>query len=191
PYGKVFGTLVENLFPPSHPYSWEIIGSMEDLDAATLDDVRTWFETYYGPNNATLVLAGDIDAATAREKAEHYFGDIPPGPPIVRPQRYIPDSVPAKRIVMQDRVPEARVYKAWLGPEWLSDESTLLQLADMVLTSGKNARFYERLVYRDQIATSAGGYTMINEIAGAYIAYGTAGREEDLPKVEQALDEEL
>ena len=191
PYGKVFGAIVENLFPPDHPYSWEVIGSMEDLDAATLDDVRTWFETYYGPNNATLVLAGDIDAATAREKVERYFGDIPPGPPIVRPQRYIPASVPAKRIVMQDRVPEARVYKVWLGPEWIDDESTLLQLADMVLTSGKNARFYERLVYTDQIATSAGGYVMINEIAGAYVAYGTAGREEDLGKVEQALDEEL
>jgi predicted Zn-dependent peptidase len=68
PYGKAFGTLVTNLFPPGHPYSWEVIGSMEDLNAASLDDVKKWFQTYYGPNNATLVLAGDIDLATAREK---------------------------------------------------------------------------------------------------------------------------
>ena len=82
PYGKVFETIVENLFPPGHPYSWDVIGSMDDLNAASLDDVKTWFETYYGPNNATLVLAGDIDVATAREKVQRYFGDIPPGPPL-------------------------------------------------------------------------------------------------------------
>ena len=73
PYGKVFEAIVTNLFPPGHPYSWEVIGSMEDLNAASLDDVKTWFETYYGPNNATLVLAGDIDVATAREKVAALF----------------------------------------------------------------------------------------------------------------------
>jgi zinc protease len=121
PYGKVFEAIVTNLFPPGHPYSWEVIGSMDDLNAATLDDVKTWFETYYGPNNATLVLAGDIDVETAREKVQRYFGDIPPGPPVTRRQRWIPNGVPASRIVMQDRVPEARIYKVWLAPEGRSD----------------------------------------------------------------------
>jgi zinc protease len=191
PYGKVFGTIVENLFPPGHPYSWDVIGSMEDLNAASLDDVKTWFETYYGPNNATLVLAGDIDVATAREKVQHYFGDIPPGPPLTHKQRWIPDNVPASRIVMQDRVPEARIYKVWLAPEWISDEATYLQLADYVLTSGKTSRLYRRLVYQDQIATDAGAFQLVNEIAGAYVVYATAGEGQDLATVERALDEEL
>jgi zinc protease len=191
PYGKVFRTILTNLFPPGHPYSWEVIGSMEDLNAASLEDVKTWFETYYGPNNATLVLAGDIDSATARDKVQRYFGDIPPGPPLTHRERFIPPNVPASRIVMQDRVPEARVYKVWLAPEWASDESTYLQLADYVLTSGKTSRLYQRLVYEDQIATDASAFAMINEIAGAYVVYATAGEGQDLKAVERALDEEL
>ena len=191
PYGKVFQAIVTNLFPPGHPYSWEVIGSMDDLNAASLEDVKTWFETYYGPNNATLVLAGDIDAATARDKVARYFGDIPPGPPVTHRQRFIPSGVPASRIVMQDRVPEARIYKVWLAPEWRSDESTYLQLADYVLTSGKTSRLYQRLVYEDQIATDASAFAMINEIAGAYVVYATAGEGQDLAVVETALDEEL
>jgi zinc protease len=191
PYGKVFEAILTNLFPPGHPYSWETIGSMDDLNAASLADVKSWFETYYGPNNATLVLAGDIDLAAAREKVQRYFGDIPPGPPLTHRQRFIPPSVPSSRIVMQDRVPEARVYKVWLAPEWASDEATYLQLADYVLTSGKTSRLYQRLVYEDQIATDASAFTMINEIAGAYVVYGTAGDGQDLKVVERALDEEI
>jgi zinc protease len=191
PYGRVFEQIITNLFPPGHPYSWEVIGSMEDLNAATLEDVKTWFETYYGPNNATLVLAGDIDVATARQKVTHYFGDIPPGPPLTRRERWIPSEVPASRVVMQDRVPEARIYKVWLAPEWRSDETTLLELVDAVLTSGKTSRLYQRLVYEEQIATSAGGFALTGEIAGAYIVYATAGRDKDLAEVERVLDEEL
>ena len=103
PYGRVFEQIITNLFPPGHPYSWETIGSMADLNAASLDDVKHWFETYYGPNNATLVLAGDIDLATAKDKVTRYFGDIPPGPPLTRREVWIPDHVPDSRIIMQDR----------------------------------------------------------------------------------------
>jgi zinc protease len=191
PYGKAFETIITNLFPPGHPYSWEVIGSMEDLNAATLDDVKTWFETYYGPNNATLVLAGDIDVATAKDKVQRYFGDIPPGPPLTKRERWIPSGVPAARLTMQDRVPEARVYKAWLAPEWISDESTYLQLADAVLTSGKTSRLYQRLVYEEQIATDVGAFVMSNEIAGAYIMYANVADGQDVASVERVLDEEL
>jgi len=191
PYGKAFETIITNVFPPGHPYSWETIGSMEDLNAASLDDVKTWFETYYGPNNATLVLAGDIDVATAKEKVKLYFGDIQPGPPLEHRQRWIPASLPASRVVMQDRVPEARIYKVWLAPEWASDESTYLQLADAVLTSGKTSRLYQRLVYEDQIATDVGAFALNQEIAGAYIVYATVANGQDMATVERALDEEL
>jgi zinc protease len=191
PYGKVFEQIVKNLFPPGHPYSWETIGSMDDLNAASLEDVKRWFQTYYGPNNATLVLAGDIDVATAKEKVEHYFGDIPPGPPLTHLQRWIPDEVPASRIVMQDRVPEARLYKVWRFPEWRSDDNTLMELVDAVLTSGKTSRLYKRLVYDDQIATDAGAYALAGEIAGAYVVYATVSDAKDLAKAESVLDEEL
>jgi zinc protease len=137
------------------------------------------------------VLAGDIDVATARDKVQRYFGDIPPGPPLTRKERWIPERVPASRIVIQDRVPEARIYKVWLAPEWISDESTYLTLADSVLTSGKTSRLYQRLVYEDQIATDAGAFPLINEIAGAYVVYATAGEGQELAAVERALDEEL
>jgi zinc protease len=191
PYGKAFEQIVSNLFPPGHPYSWETIGSMEDLNAASLDDVKRWFQTYYGPNNATLVLAGDIDVATARQKVQHFFGDIPPGPPLTQRALWIPESVPAERIVMQDRVPEARLYKVWRGPEWRSDDTTLMELVDAVLTSGKSSRLYKRLVYDDQIATDAGAFALTGEIAGAYIVYATVADANDIPQAERVLDEEL
>ncbi|HVS24538.1 MAG TPA: pitrilysin family protein, partial [Gammaproteobacteria bacterium] len=191
PYGKVYAQIVSNLFPPGHPYSWETIGSMEDLNAASLEDVKRWFETYYGPNNATLVLAGDIDLATAKTKVQHFFADIPPGPPLVQRERWIPDAVPASRIVMQDRVPQARIYKIWRGPEWRSDDTTLLELVDAVLTSGKTSRLYQRLVYDGEIATDVGAFSIDGEIAGGYVAYATAAEGQDLKTVERALDEEI
>jgi len=191
PYGKVYAQIVANLFPAGHPYSWETIGSMDDLNAASLDDVRRWFETYYGPNNATLVLAGDVDLATAKTKVRHFFGDIPPGPPLVQRERWIPDAVPASRIVMQDRVPQARIYKVWRGPEWRNDDTTRFELLDAVLTSGKTSRLYQRLVYDAEIATDAGAFTIDGEIAGGYVAYATVAEGQDLDTVERALDDEI
>jgi len=137
------------------------------------------------------VLAGDIDVATARTKVQHYFGDIPPGPPLVVRERWIPDSVPASRIVMQDRVPQARIYKVWRGPEWRSDDTTQLELVDAVLTSGKSSRLYQRLVYNDQIATDLGAFPIDGEIAGGYVVYATAAEGQDLGAVERAIDEEM
>lgn len=85
PYGKVWSLIAQHTYPEGHPYSWPVIGYMEDLDAATLEDVHEWFKTYYGPNNATIVIAGAIDAQTALEKVKQYFGAIPPGPPLAKP----------------------------------------------------------------------------------------------------------
>ncbi len=165
---------------------------MEDLNAATLDDVKRWFQTYYGPNNATLVLAGDIDLATAKAKVQHFFGDIPPGPPLVVRERWIPDAVPASRIVMQDRVPQARIYKVWRGPEWRSDDTTLLELADAVLTSGKSSRLYQQArLRRSRSRPTSGAFPIDGEIAGGYVVYATAAEGQDLAAVERAVDEEM
>ena len=191
PYGKAFTYIVENVFPEGHPYSWSVIGSMEDLNAASLDDVHEWFRTYYGPNNATLVLAGDIDVETARDSVQRHFGAIPPGPPLARMEAWVPTLEQDRRMVTEDRVRQARIYRTWPIPEWGSAELDLLSLADGVLTGGQTSRLYRRLVYEDQLATDTGGFIFQGEISGAYIVWATAQPGQDLAAVEAALDEEL
>jgi len=191
PYGQVFGRIVENLFPSDHPYSWMTIGSMEDLNAASLEDVHTWFETYYGPSNAVIVIAGDIDPQDALAKVDQYFGDIPPGPPIARHQQWEYKLELDKRDIMQDRVPQARIHKVWGAPAFVSEDADLLQLVDAILTTGKNSRLYERLVYRDQIATEVSSYQFAGEIGGMYLLQATAQPGGDLMEIEQAINEEV
>ncbi|HEX5786623.1 MAG TPA: pitrilysin family protein [Woeseiaceae bacterium] len=191
PYGKVWEVLQDNLFPAEHPYSWETIGSMEDLNAASLEDVKEWFETYYGPNNAVLVLAGDITPEEAREKAERYFGDIPPGPPITKFDAWAPRLEDDKRVLMQDRVPQARLFKAWVGPPWGTADADLLTIAGAVLSSGKTSRLFQRLVYDDQIATAVDAAPLFFEIAGILGVDTTAHPGGDLGVIERAVDEEL
>lgn len=191
PYGRTSYSMLEGVFPEGHPYSWSSIGSMEDLDAASLDDVQEWFRTYYGPNNAVLVLAGDISPELAREKAELYFGDIPPGPPLTKPETWTVRLAEDRREIMQDRVPQSRLYLAWGAPEFRSPDADLLQLADAVLTAGKSSRLYNRLVYTDQIATGVGGSQFAGEIAGYYQIIATAQPGGSLAEIESAIDEEL
>jgi zinc protease len=191
PYGKVFSNIFENLFPVGHPYSWMIIGSMEDLEAASLEDVKEWFRTYYGPDNTVLVIAGDIDAQTALAKVKQYFGAIPPGPTLTKPGRWIPERTGTQRETMQDRVPQARLHMAWVMPEWGSADADYLQLAAGVLGQGKNSRLYERLVYKDQIATDVSAFAYPLEIAGVFFITATAQPGQDLAALEQAVNEEL
>src|SRR5687767_8766002 len=164
PYGKVFLNIVENTYPRGHPYSWSVIGSMEDLSAAALDDVREWFKTYYGPNNAVIVIAGDIDPATARQKVEKYFGAIPPSPPIAKQDKWVAKMTGTHRQILQDRVPQARIDKVWNVPELGSPEADYLDLVANVLASGKSSRLYKRLVYDDRIATDVQAFVSQREI---------------------------
>jgi zinc protease len=191
PYGLVFQVVAENTYPAGHPYSWMPIGSMEDLNAAKLDDMREWFRTYYGAANAVVTVAGDIDVATAREKIAQYFGDIPGGPPIARQRRWVAKMTGTHRSVMQDRVPAARLYKVWNVPEWGSTEETDLSLLADILTSGKSSRLYKRLVYDDQIATDVSAFTFDREIGSQFYIQATAQPGGDLAAVEKAVDEEL
>jgi zinc protease len=191
PYGRVYITISENTYPKGHPYSWDVIGSMEDLNAASLDDVREWFKSYYGPANAVIALAGDIDAETARQKVERYFGDIPSGPPITKQETWIAKRTGVHRQVMQDRVPQARIYKVWNTPEWGSAENDYLDLVTDVLALGKTSRLYKRLVYDDQIATNVQAGVDPNEIGGQVWIMAQARPGVELAKVEKALDEEL
>jgi zinc protease len=191
PYGKVWDFLTPKLYPPNHPYSWTTIGSMEDLDAAKLDDVKDWFRTYYGAANAVVVVAGDIDAETARQKVEKYFGDIPAGPPVARQQAWVAKRTGSQRGILQDRVPQARIYKVWNIPGWATADADYLNLVSDVLSSGKSSRLYKRLVYDDQIATDVTASLDLREIGGLFSIEATARPGIELSRVEKAVDEEL
>ncbi len=191
PYRIAYELITKNTFPQGHPYSWTVIGEMEDLDAASLEDVHEWFRTYYGAANAVISIAGDISAEEAREKVAQYFGSIPGGPPVARQQSWIARRTGEHRQTVQDRVPQARVMKVWNVPEWGTREAVMLDLATDVLAAGKSSRLFKRLVYEDQIATSASAYIAAQEIAGQVVLQGTAQPNGDLAAVESALDEEL
>lgn len=191
PYGKTNNVIVENTYPPGHPYSWSVIGSMDDLNAASLDDVHQWFKDYYGPNNAVLVIAGDIDVVTAREKVETYFGDISPGTPITKQDTWIAKMSGAHRTVMEDRVPLSRVYKVWNVPEWGNPERDHLQLAASVLARGKTSRLYRRLIYDNQLASSVNAFVRTGEISSQFRIVATVQPGVDLATVEAAVDDEL
>jgi zinc protease len=191
PYGVTRQLLTQNTYPAGHPYSWTTIGEMADLDAASMKDVQEWFKTYYGPSNVVLVLAGDIDAKTAKEKAEKYFGDIPPGPPVAHHQVWIAKMTGTHRQAVQDRVPQARIYKVWNVPEYGSAGADYLDLVSDCLSSGKSSRFYKRLVYDDQIATDAAAFVDLREIGGQFRVQATARPGQGLAQVEKELDEEL
>jgi zinc protease len=191
PYAVAYELITKACFPAGHPYSWTVIGSMEDLSAASLDDVKEWFKTYYGPSNAVIVLAGDIDSKTALEKVKRYFGDIPPGPPVAHHEAWIAKRSGTQKQRVEDRVPQARLYKVWNVPQRGTADAAYLDLLASVLSNGKSSRLYKRLVYDDQIATSVDADLDVYEIAGLFIVTATAKPGGDLAAVERAVDEEI
>jgi zinc protease len=191
PYGVTRELITKNTYPAAHPYSWTTIGEMADLDAASMTDVQDWFKTYYGPSNVVLVIAGDIDAKSAKEKVEKYFGDIPAGPPVAHQEVWIAKMIGTHREIVQDRVPQARVYKVWNIPEYGSADADYLDLVSDCLSQGKTSRFYKRLVYDDQIATDASAFLDLREIGGQFRVQATARPGQDLAQVEKELNEEL
>ncbi len=191
PYGRVEYRQLEGLFPEGHPYRWSTIGSMEDLTAASLDDVKEWFREYYGAANAVLVLAGDIDAATARPLVEKYFGDIASGPPLARRTEWVPERRVNARDVMYDRVPQARIYRTWVVPGRVKEDLAKLQLAASVLGSGKNSRLYKALVHEGQLAVSVSVSAQPFELASFFEISVTIRDGVDVAEVEEILDAEL
>ena len=191
PYAVTEELITKNTFPVGHPYSWTVIGSMEDLNAASLTDVHEWFKTYYGAANSILVIAGDVGTDAALVKVKHYFGDIPSGPPVARPQVWVAKRTGMQRGTVQDHVPQARIYKVWNTPQWGSADAAYLQLVGSVLSVGKSSRLYKRLVYDDQIATGVEASIDAREIAGLFTIDATARPGGDLSRVEKEVDEEL
>ncbi|HUE00086.1 MAG TPA: pitrilysin family protein [Bryobacteraceae bacterium] len=191
PYGVTEQLITENTYPAGHPYSWTVIGSMDDLNAASMNDVKEWFKSHYGPSNAVLALAGDIDLKTAKEKAQKYFGDIPPGPPIAKQEVWVAKMTGTHRSTVEDRVPQARLYKVWNVPQYGAADTDYLTLVSRCLAQGKVSRLYKRLVYDDQIATDVRAYVDEREIGSQFEIEATARPGQDLAKVEKEVDEEL
>lgn len=191
PYGLAYELLVTNTYPVGHPYSWTVIGKMEDLDAASMTDVQDWFKTNYGPNNTVLVLSGDISPEVARQKVEQYYGHIPPGPPLAKHQAWIAKRTGTHRTTAQDRVTQTRIYRTWNVPGAHTPEEAQLDLAALVLGGGKTSRLYKRLVYKDQLATSASASDDASEIGGQFDITLTARPGADVAKMERIADEEL
>ena len=191
PFGRVGQNILSNLFPANHPYRHDTIGSMADLNAASLDDVKTWFRANYGAANVTLVLAGDITVAQAKAKALQYFGDIPAGPPVAHQQPWTP-ALPAPRSgVQHDAIPQPRLVRTWMGPELANADAPRLSLAMSVLGGGKSSRLYQRLVVQDKLADSAYTSDMPFALAGMLQITADLKPGVDPARVEAAIDEEV
>jgi zinc protease len=191
PFGITEELIAKGTFPPGHPYSWTVGGSIEDLDTATVKDIHNWFSTYYGPNNAVVVIAGDINPEEVLEKVKKYFGSIPPSPPVARHSAWVAKRTGEHRQQVQDRVSQSRIYKIWNIPQWGTAEADYLDLASSILGEGKNSRLYKRLVYDEQIASSVSAFLDPREIAGLFYLMADARPGVELSKVEKAINEEL
>ena len=189
PYGLVEYRTLEGLFPVGHPYRWSTIGSMEDLDAASLDDVKEWFRQYYGAANTVLVLAGDINAAEARPLVEKYFGDIDAGPALKRMKSMVPLLETSTYEVMYERVPQARLFRSWAIPGRTTLEGAHLQLAAAVLGSGRNSRLYRELVYKRQIATAVSADYEAHTLASIFTIDAMVRPGSDPAEVRRVIDE--
>ena len=191
PYGRVFLQAGKATFPQGHPYSWSTIGSMADLNAASLEDVQEWFKTYYGPNNAVLSLAGDINVEEAKELVNKYFGDIPAGPEPIKRKKWIAKRTGQTREVMYDRVPNTRIYKVWNTAEKGTKDEAHLELIASLLAGGKNSSLYQSLVYEKQLATDISAFYYDREIAGQFWIAADLSNGQSLEELEKGIDEAL
>ncbi|MCF6170543.1 MAG: insulinase family protein [Bacteroidales bacterium] len=191
PYGQFMNLVTKNCFPAAHPYYHTVIGEMEDLNAASLDDVKEWFTNYYGPANAVIVIAGDVKTSEVYNKIVAYFGDIPSGPPVTHPKVWIAKRTGETRVVQQDRVPQTQVSMIWNVPEWGNPDAIRLGIVASVLSDGKSSRLYKRLVYDEQIASGVYAYNWENEIAGLFVIQADVKPGVDSKVVESAINEEL
>ncbi|MBD3182200.1 insulinase family protein [Candidatus Poribacteria bacterium] len=191
PYGKVSETIASMMYPYDHPYSWPIIGSMEDLSVASLGDVSEFFKTYYTPNNASLCIAGDFDPDKVKELVEKYFGSILPGPPIQRMSQWIPEINGNKRSVLQDNVELSRLFYAWHTPSWYGDGDAEFDLLSDIFCAGKTSRLYKHLVYDLQIAQDVNVYQRSSELGSRFTIDVIAMEGHSLDEIEDELNSQM
>jgi zinc protease len=188
PYGREWELVAKNSYPQGHPYHWTVIGSMEDLNAASLDDVKEWFKTYYGAANAVLVVAGAVKTDEVVEKVKKYFGNIPAGPSLVKPEVNIAKRSEDKRISYEDLISEPRISMYWNTPEWGSKDATYLNLAASVLSTGKSSRLFKKLIYQDETATTVAAYNWAQELGGRFVVQVRIKPGQDAAKIERDIN---
>jgi zinc protease len=190
PYGIAGDILPPAVFPPGHPYSWPVIGSMADLSAASLEDVKDFFRRYYAPNNATIVVAGAVRADSVRALVHRYFGSIPRGPTIARPQP-APYTLRDTVIVAEDRVQLPRLYLAWHTVKAFHADDAALQIVAYLLTGARNSRLTNLLVYERELASSVAAYHDAGRLDGAFYVVATARPGRHLDSLRTHIDSEL
>ena len=191
PYGIVNEAVFQNLYPKGHPYYANIIGSHADIQAAQLDDVKAFFKKYYAPNNATLVLVGDFDKASAKAMVEKYFGPLKRGPAVAKPSVQAPPITAEKRVTVTDRIQLPRVYLTWQSPKMYTQEDADADVAASALGGGKASRLYKTLVYDRQIAQDVVAYQQSMMLGSAFLIQATARPGHTAEELEKAIDEEL
>jgi zinc protease len=192
PYGRAYETILAALYPASHPYSWPTIGSMADLSAASLDDVKQFFSTYYAPNNATIAIAGDFVPDSARAWVARYFGGIPRGPTM--PARPQPPAVVVPRdtfLVIEDAVQLPRLYATWPSAKAFAPDDAALDLLAYTLAGDKNSRLYKRLVYDMQVAQDVSARQVSGRLQGMFMVVVTPRPGHTPAEMQRLLDEEL
>jgi predicted Zn-dependent peptidase len=192
PYGSFYEKLMAAVFSEGHPYHHTPIGSMEDLDAASLDDIKAFFRTYYVPNNAVLTIAGDVDEQPVREAVERYFGPIEPNEELTDFRLPDPGRVVPSRVVVEDDVPLERVHVGYRCPAYGTREFDALEVANQILAGGRGSRLHKRLVRKERLAQDVALFAL-PLVAGSSIEAGwvTARPESDAATVEAIFDEEL
>jgi zinc protease len=191
PYGKVADIMPKLMYPAGHPYSWPVIGSMEDLSAAALEDVKDFFRTWYAPNNAVMVVAGDVQRAEVLALARKYFSFVPRGPAISYPTPSQP-TLPRDTLVnVEDRVGAARLYYNFPTTRAWSDDDAALQVAAYVLSGAKNSRLDTRVIHQDEIAASISAGANGQRLAGEFQIVATAKPGGAIAPLQRAIDEEL
>ncbi len=191
PYGRVFERLLAASYPEAHPYHHTTIGSMTDLNAATLDDVKNWFKSWYGPNNAVLVLAGDIDLATAKTKVSRFFGDIAPTATVPTMKAMVAGRTATTREELTDQVPQARIYRVWNVPQFGTADASQLELFAHVLGGAHSSRLDRRLVYADKLVDSVSTSVFTSELGSLFFVQADIKQGVEPAAVEKAIDEEL
>ena len=192
PYGRGDEMILAALYPKGHPYSWSVIGSMEDLSAASLDDVKNFFRTYYAPNNATLTIAGDFKPGEAKALVQKYFGGIPHGPALPARPNVAPVSLPKDTfMVMEDRVQLPRAFYDWPTVKIYDRDDAPLDILASILASGKNSRLYKRLVFDMQVAQQVFASQQSSKLAGRFEIDITPKPGQSLAAIDKVLQEEL
>jgi zinc protease len=190
PYGFSLMAIMAELFPPDHPYHWMTIGSAEDIAAMQLEDVQAFFRTYYHPANASLALAGDVDAGRAFALAEQYFGELTPAPRPA-PVRAVASLARERRLLLEDRIELPRVYMAWHSPAMFAEGDAEMDLIADLLANGKTSRMYRSLVYDGRMAVDVSGFQSSRELGSFFLLAATAAPGRSLTELAAAMDDEI